>query len=134
VPVSAQSATLAGRAAAERIMVDTCTITRVTGTSTDPDTGVITPTLTTIYTGKCRIKGLPVASAGRVDVGEASLVLAGYALQLPIAATGVLVDDQVQVIASVLDPGLPGRRFFVVSPAVGTHLTARRLQIREVDS
>lgn len=131
--MSAASATLAGRAAAERLMVDACTVTRVTGTTSDGETGRITETLATIYSGKCRIRQR-AATGSRTDVGEASVVQVGYELQLPMSATAVRVEDRVTVTASVLDASLVGRRWHVSSEAAGSHLTARRLQITEVDS
>jgi hypothetical protein len=133
--MSAQSATLAGRAAAERLMVDTCTVTRVTGGSGDPETGIYTPTRATVYTGKCRVQQAPIARAGsRSEVGEASVVQVGYILQLPTSVTGVEVEDIATVTASALDSGLVGRSFRVAGQAAKTHATMRRLEIREVDS
>jgi hypothetical protein len=62
--MSATTATLRGRLAAEANMVDACTIQRVTGTTTNDTTGVVTPTYTTIYSGKCRMQQtVPVSKA-----------------------------------------------------------------------
>jgi hypothetical protein len=133
--MSATSATLAGRAAAERLMVDTCTITRVTGGSSDPETGVRTETTTAVYTGKCRVQQRPIVRAGgRHDVGEASVVDVNYTLQLPMSVTTVLVEDRAVVTASALDPALVGRAFRVASQAAKTHATMRRFDLLEVAS
>lgn len=133
--MSAESATLAGRVAAERLMVDTCTITRVTGGTSDPETGVRTETTTVIYSGKCRFQQRPIARPGsRHDVGEASVVEVDYSLQLPMAATGVKVEDRVVADTSVLDPDLPGRSFQVASQGSKTHATMRRVELVEVNS
>ncbi|HEY9484190.1 MAG TPA: DUF6093 family protein, partial [Micromonosporaceae bacterium] len=45
-----------GRAAALAGMVDACLIERMTGTTTDPDTGQVTETWSTTYTGPCRVQ------------------------------------------------------------------------------
>ena len=46
--MSVESALARARQAAERLMVDTCTIRRKTGETTNLTTGVVTPTYTTI--------------------------------------------------------------------------------------
>lgn len=137
--MSATSVTLAGRAAAERLMVDTCTITRQTGHTTNLSTGVITATTVTVYAGKCRVKqvtggGQPASSGSDSGVGEASLALVPYQLQLPMSATGLGQGDRATVTASALDPDLVGRVFVLDGVAAGTHLTMRRYQVREVTS
>jgi len=133
--MSATSATLAGRVAAERLMVDTVTITRVTGGTSDPETGIHTQTTATIYTGKCRVQQRPIARPGsRSDVGEASVVQVDFSLQLPMSVTGVQVEDIATITASALDPDLPGRAFRVASQATKTHATMRRFELVEVTS
>lgn len=127
------AALLRGRAAAEALMVDTCTIRRKTGETTDPDTGVITPTLTTIYTGKCRIQQQS-GIARPADVGQANVFLSRLELQIPMAVTGVDSDDEAVIDTSVNDPDLVGRVFHVRELAHKTHATARRFQVDEVTS
>jgi hypothetical protein len=125
---------LRGRAFAERLMVDTCTITRQTGATTDPDTGVITPTFTTVYTGRCKVQQSAVPIGEPRDLGQASIQVLHLELHLPIAAAGILVDDVATITASTLDPDLVGRRFTVRGTSHKTFLTARRLDIQELDS
>jgi hypothetical protein len=133
--MSAESATLTARAAAERNMVDACTVTRYTVTATDRETGVQTRTPTSIYSGRCRVQQRAAARpGGRRDVGEASVVEVDYVLQLPMSVTGVQVEDVVAITASGLDPDLPGRKFRVASQAAKTHASARRLELIEVNS
>src|SRR5690348_14673080 len=100
-----------GRAAALAGMVDACAITRVTGHTTDPDTGVQTPTTETVYEGACRVQQWSPSSARPADVGEDYQLLQATELQLPIDATGVQVGDQVEMTASAHDLDLPGRVF-----------------------
>ena len=129
--MSATSATLRGRAAAEALQVDTCTITRIVSTTTDPDTGVVTPTYSTIYTGKCRLK-LPVAVARPLKVGEAQEFTQHPILSLPALTTGVQVDDILTVTASLLMPSLVGRVFHIRAVPGQSHMTAARFEVMEI--
>lgn len=122
-----------GRVAAESLMVDTCTITRVTGETTNEDTGVVTPTTSTVYTGKCRVQQSQLgADSTPSDPGEAEVRLVAFEVQLPMTVTGVRVSDRVTVTASVHDEDLVDRVFTVLGVAHKTHATARRLQCQEV--
>ena len=122
-----------GRSAALAGMVDTCRITRVTGTTTDPDTGVVTPGYTLIYEGVCRVQQR-TASARPADAGEAYQLLLGLELQLPVAATGIEVSDVAAITASANDADLVGREFRVRELAHKTEATARRIGVEEVTS
>lgn len=55
-------------------MVDTCTIRRRTGSSTDPDTGASIPVYADLYAGKCRVQQA-AAQAQQGDVGQDYLLL-----------------------------------------------------------
>lgn len=129
--MSATSITLRGRIEAEALMVDTCTITRVVSTTTDPDTGVVTPTYSTIYTGKCRLK-LAVAVARPLKAGEAQEFSQHPILSLPATTTGVLVDDILTITASLLMPSLVGRVFHVRAQPGQSHMTAARFEVMEI--
>lgn len=130
--MSAASVTQAGRIAAERNMVDACTITRQTGTSTDLQTAVVTPTIATIYAGKCRVQGHSPSMARPETVGAAYVFQTPFVLQVPMSVTDVRVNDIVTITASVLDPDLPGRTYWVKELAAKTHMTSRRFGIIEV--
>jgi hypothetical protein len=131
--MSATTAVLAGRRAAEALMVDACTIQRVTGTSTNDTTGVVTPTYSTIYAGKCRVQQIvPVSKPA--DIGQAQVWLQRLELQVPISVTGIASDDLVTITASLLDADLVGRTFRVRELGHKTHLTARRVQLEEQTS
>jgi hypothetical protein len=131
--MSATTATLRGRLAAEANMVDACTIQRVTGTTTNDTTGVVTPTYTTIYSGRCRVQQV-VPIAKPAHVGEAAVWLQRLVLQVPMSVTGIASDDLVTITASLLDPDLVGRTFHVRELGHKTHMTARRVQLEEVTS
>lgn len=123
-----------GRRAAERLMTDACVVRRKTGTVTDPVTGKITPTYTTVYTGKCRIQQA-TANPGDTTAGDAELLMVPRVLSLPVASSlGLRAGDEVEMTASAHDPDLPGRRFVVRGEFAKSHATARRLGIEEVTS
>jgi len=121
----------AGRAAAEALQVDACTVQRQTGTSTDPNTGVVTPTYSTVYTGQCRVQSR--ALVGQTpDAGEHRWAAGVFEVQLPMSSAACAVDDLVTVIASVLDPELVGVVLRVKSLFHKSHATSRRLMCEEM--
>jgi hypothetical protein len=132
--VSAATALARGRAAAQALMVDACTVKRKTGEATDRDSGQTTPTWTTLYTGACRVQQSQLGAASTpADPGEAAVRLVAYELQLPVAGTaGIREGDVATITASALDADLVGRVFTVTGTAHATHKTARRLQVQEV--
>lgn len=131
--MSATSITLRGRAAVEQLLVDTCTITRVTGSSAGTGAGQIVPTYSTIYTGRCRLK-LPVAVARPVEVGEAQEFSQHPILSLPATTTGIEVDDILTITASQLMPSLVGRVFHIRAKPGQSHMTAARFEVMELMS
>lgn len=124
-----------GRAAAEAGMVDACTIRRVTGTTTDRDTGAITKTYLSPnpYAGKCRVQQHQ-AQARSEDAGEDYTLLLTLEVQLPMSVTGLQSGDEVTMTSSVSDPDLPGRLFRIRDLAHKSEATARRVQCEEVTS
>src|SRR6185369_6741929 len=129
--MSAYTTALRGRQRAEQDMPDTVTVQHQTGTTTDGETGAVTPTYTTVYTGKAKIKQASPASSPTV-VGEASVFVGQLELHVPVAVTGVQPDDLVTVVSSVLDLDLAGRAFQLRGPSHQTYLTARRFPMVEV--
>ncbi len=129
--MSAATALARGRAAAETLMVDSATITRSAAGFTNPDTGEQASTITTIYTGKCRIQQRVPGGVRPGDAGEAYDLMLSIELQIPMSVTGVQVGDIVTVTACAHDPDLPGRRFLVRELAHKTHATARRIGLEE---
>lgn len=125
-----------GRAAAERSMIDTCTIRRRTGVATAAD-GTVTPTWTTIYTGACRVQeGGGIDDQSRaMDVGEARILMGQKALQLPVTESeGLRADDVVTIDTCVNDPDLVGRILVIRGESAASEKTARRLGMEEVTS
>lgn len=136
--MSAISVTLRGRRAAERLMVDAVIITRrapltYPDTTTDGDTGKVTPNLTTVYTGPCKVQAA-AASGSPTQVGEAELMASQLELHLPMSVTGVSADDVATITASAVDPDLVGRKFTIRAPMHASFKTARRLPLQELSS
>lgn len=120
----------AGQRKAEAGMVDTCTIRRRSGSSTNQDTGVITPAWTDLYSGKCRVQQ-SLAQADRHDAGEDYQLLLRLTVQLPVVGTEDLeVLDEVTITAS-RDADLVGRVFLIRDLFHKTDATARRVGVTE---
>lgn len=113
-------------------MVDTCTIRRVTGESMNATTLAMTPTYSTVYTGRCRVQ-LRDAQAANPDAGEHGFVVGRTIVQVPVSATGVQINDEVVLSASV-DADLVGRVLRVRGLFHKTHASARRLECEEVQA
>ena len=133
--MSAVSAVLRGRTAAEALMVDTVAVTRLASETTDPETGVVTPTYATIYTGKGKVQRSGRQTTARpTDVGEAEVFLSRLEVHVPVSVVGISTDDIVTVTASLLDPDLVGQRFHVRQEAHKSFQTARRFGVEEITS
>ena len=132
--MSLESVLARGRAAAERLMTDTCVIRRKTGTVTDPGTGKITPVYAQVYAGKCRVQQAS-ANPGDTTAGDAELLMVPRVLSLPVSSSpGVRAGDEVAMTGSQYDPDLATRRFVIRGEFAKSHATARRLGIEEVTS
>jgi len=130
--VSAYTIALRGRGAAERDMPDTVTVQHQTGSSEDA-AGNVTPTYSTVYSGKAKIQQAAPATTP-TDIGQAAVYTGQLQLHLPVTDTTAAVspDDLVTVTACVLDASLVGQTFRLRGPAHKTFLTARRFPMVEV--
>lgn len=133
--MSAISAINRGRQAAINLMVDACTIKRLSGQVTNLQTGQVADSYTTLYSGKCRIqrvRGQRLGSAHPAIIGEAQLYQQPLAVHVPITVTGIILQDVVTVTASLMDPDLVGRTFWVQVLPPKTFTTAHRYGLQEV--
>lgn len=131
--MSAESITLRGRAAAERLMTDTLTITRASGEPvTDPETFEVTYPRTGVYAGKGRIQSRDT-DAEAVTQGAQDFTLGDSIVQVPVSVP-LAVDDEVLVTASQTDPLMVDRVFRVVVIPRKTHATMVRAGVEEVTS
>jgi hypothetical protein len=135
--MSAESTILRGRAAAIRLMIDACTIKRLSGQSTNLQTAVVTDTYTTLYSGKCRIqrvRGQRLGSAHPAIIGAAQIYQQPLAVHVPVTVLGIILQDIVTVTASLMEPDLVGRSFWVQVLPPKTLTTAHRYGLQEVTS
>lgn len=129
-----ESALYRGRRKIEARMVDMCTVKRRSGQNTSPS-GVITPTFSTIYTGKCRIQaGSDGERGAERDVGQARVVITKITLQIPISAPALKDGDEVTISLALYDSALVGRKYVVRDVPAKTEATARRVGMIEVTS
>lgn len=125
--------TLMGRRQAEALMDSTCVIERAGEDVTDPDTGVATPAVVTVYTGPCRLRYPYVRPEQIAAIGQQVEKVRGF-LSIPVDGTsGVQADDLATITLGDLDPGavVVAR---VQAPATQTHMTARRLPVEIVSN
>lgn len=129
--MSATSATLAGRAAANALMVDTCTITADVPLVYDEESDTyVTPAGSLRYSGPCKVK--PRDNVDRVvEAGAQTVSIWPYVVSIPMSVTTVELDDVITVTACPLDPALVDTRLRVRQATTGTYLTARRLGCEE---
>lgn len=114
-------------------MLDTATVTRPGTPTTDPDTGVVTPTSTTIYNGKCRIRQAVVMDRP-LESGQAQRYVQHSILSVPIGSPALLTDDVLTITASALTAILVGRTWHVRGLSADTDATAARYEVIEVTS
>lgn len=131
--MSAASVLARAQAAALSLMVDTVTVRRKTGESTNSETGVVTPTLSTIYTGVCKVQQR-AGIARPAAVGEAEVFVSRLEMHVPVSVTGIASDDLATVDTSAHDQDLVGRVFHVRELAHKSFASARRYSIVEVTS
>lgn len=133
--MSRVTVTQRGRASALDGMLDTVVVTRPNPatSTTDPDTGVVTPGFTAIYTGPCKVQQSAPAS-GSTDVGEAAVFINPLQLHVPVTATTALIapDDLATITVAVMDPSLAGKTFKMRGQAHKSFGTARRIPMIEV--
>jgi hypothetical protein len=120
-----------GRAAAERIMTDTCSITRITGQTLNETTGAWTDVTSTVYTGKCRVQLRNMQVASLPLSGDRQVVALQLEVWIPMSSTSPTVGDNVTITAAVHDSTLVGRVFRVREEMHKSHATARRLVVQE---
>lgn len=132
--MTAVNALLRGRAKAETLMVDTCTITRGSGELvTDPDTGVVTAAGTEVYAGKCKVQSKDSATASP-DAGGHSFVVVSRQVHIPANAANVKDGDVVTITASLLNAFTVGKKYRVEGFTPDSFDTAARLPVKELTS
>lgn len=109
-------------------MLDTCTVTRVTGKTQNPTTKLYTPTTVTVYSGPCEVKQEARSVESSTGPGQVETVQRAM-LKLPVSGSeGVRDGDDVLIDTSV-SPGLAGLRAKVRGGHYQSAASARRIPI-----
>lgn len=125
-----EAMTLRGRKRAERLMVTMGVARRPGPLVTDPDTGVVAPSLVDVYAGKCKLQGAR-SVAGEPVAGAHKFVIENLQLHFPVG-TKLRVDDVCTLTASRLDPDLVGLKFRLTELDRGEMRTALRWNVELV--
>lgn len=123
-----------GRAEAEAIMLDTCTITRLTGQpgAIDPGTGLRAPAPTaTVYTGKCKVQTYEPHESAK-ESGDHVFTEQRYHLHLPIGVGPIRVNDEAEILTAAADQNLVGKKYRIAGLHSKSLATAQRLLVDEI--
>lgn len=132
VSVTAESATLQGRAAAEALMVDACRIERPDGAgAVNEVTGRVEPRWAAVYEGACRFQQ-PALLTVLAETPGLQSTLQRFVVSVPIEVAAARVGDRVTATACRLDPQVVGRQFRVIALHHKSQATARRFTAEEV--
>lgn len=129
--MSATTALMRGRALAEELMVDTCTITRPGEAFTDPDTGKVIRPSSPVYEGKCKVQSKNSATA-EPEAGGAVFTVVSRQVHIPMNAADVQNGDVVTLTGSSLNAFTSGKQYRVEGFTPDTFDTAARLPVKEI--
>jgi hypothetical protein len=119
------------REQADSTMIDACVIERPGAPVTNPDTGVVTPSVTTVYTGKCKVQSKE-ATAATPNAGGAMFTVVSRQVHIPMNAADVKDGDVVRMTASLLNTFTVGKRYRVEGFTPDSFDTAARLPVKEL--
>lgn len=126
----AEAAVAQGRLVAEALMSSLCIVRRPGPLATDPETGVVAPSLVVVYEGKCRVQSSDIGES-TADAGGHRFVLWDAKVYFP-AGSGLRVDDVCEVIASPLNADEVGNSYRIKERRIGSHKTADRWNVELV--
>jgi hypothetical protein len=127
--VTAESAALAGRVIAESIMTDTCKVGKEVTGALNEQTGKRETVIQPVYEGPCRFKASNVQAADTEQSGQL-LVSQAATLSLPLGTSGAVTKGHVvEIMSSLTDAALVGKRARVDAPFASSYATARRFPI-----
>ncbi len=116
-----------GRVKALILMVDRCVIERETSGSFNSATGTYGDSWSTVYTGRCRLKG---GGGSDSQFADHEVVLAGYQIILPWdTEPEILVNDRVTLTVCE-DDWAVGRQWQVTDVGFNGISTARRITVQ----
>lgn len=115
-------------------MLDTCTVTRITGEpgAIDPETGLRAPAPTSpVYTGKCKIQTYEPHESAK-ESGDHVFTEQRYHLHLPIGVGPIKVNDEAQILTAAADQNLVGKKYRIAGLHTKSLATAQRLLVDEI--
>lgn len=120
------------RRKAEGLMVDACTVSAVTGLTTNSD-GSTTPTYgTPVYSGKCKIQRMKGSHRiSKPSAGDHAWIIGPSEIHFPIGTLGIEANMRIVITASI-DPGNVGRSFRAVMDDRKSEQSALRYLVEEV--
>jgi hypothetical protein len=123
-----------GRRAAEKKMVDECSIVRRTGQLiTDRTTGKVTKETIPVYAGKCEVQSKDSATA-HPEAGEHTFTVVSRQVKIPVNAADVQDGDLVTITKSLLNAFTVGKEYVVDGFTPDSYDTAARLPVKEITS
>lgn len=129
--MTAQSALHAGRAAAAKLMVDTCQVVRPAEQVTDRHTGQVYATADVVaYEGPCKVQSFQPFESNP-EAGAHTYTVQRYYVHIPVGAYQPQVGDVVTITATAADPYLVGRVLRVVALLHKSLATAYRLAVTD---
>lgn len=132
--MTAEKALMQGRAAAERLMVDACVISRGAGQKeTDPVTGKVTVAETVVYTGNCQVTSKNTSTAAP-EAGGHEFVEVSRQVKIPANSAEVRDGDVVKMTSSLLNIFTVGKEYRVDGFTPDSFDTAARLPVKELTS
>ena len=134
--MNVERALMRGRAAAERLMVDTCIIRRGASEPViDEDTGAVTEgSRAVVYEGKCKVQSRSTVSTSP-DAGGHSFVVVAREIHIPMDDAGnVRDDDAVELTSSRFNGFTVGKEYRVEGFTPDSFDTAARLPVTEMTS
>ncbi|WP_353707609.1 DUF6093 family protein [Cellulosimicrobium sp. ES-005] len=119
------------RGYAEKLMTDSCTVTRPGTPVTDPATGVTTTPQTLLYTGRVKIQTYE-GYEQTPEAGGRSFTVQRYRADFPVDAFQPLPGDVVTITASPFDADKVGKRYRITAPFNKSLSTAQRCFVDEM--
>lgn len=116
---------------AESLMVDSCIVDRPGEAVTDPDSGVVSPSYSPVYEGKCKVQ-LTASQAGSPEAGGAVFNVQRARVDLPVGVGPIETGDRVRLTAGRFNPALVGNVYRVTELFEKSWPTAQRIPVEEL--
>lgn len=126
--MTATSALLAGRRAAEHLMVDACLVERVMGEEAIDEEGRIVVGRVTVYSGRCRVQTYEPYETARESAG-ATVIQQRYSVHVPVTAGPFRPGDLVTITGG--SSSAVGSLYRIAGIHEKTFQTAQRLLVDE---